>query len=99
MHQQRIEPRRPFMRRISVAWDDADGNPRTQSGVLEDISHSGAGVCVNKPITAGTKVTIRGTHRELAGRVRHCRTEEFKYFVGIQLDAADEEWQSAGGGL
>ena len=87
------------MRRISIAWDDEDGSPRTQSGVLEDISLSGAGVCVNKPIPAGTKVRIRGKHRELAGTVRHCRTEEFQYFVGIQLDVADEEWLSFGGGL
>jgi len=87
------------MCRISVAWEDADGSPKTQAGVLEDRSPNGAGVCVNKPVPVGTKVKIKGRRRELTGVVRHCRTEEFKYFVGIQLDAADSEWDSLGGGL
>jgi hypothetical protein len=74
-----------FMCRVAVNWEDQTG-PKTQTGMLEDRSPSGAGISLRKPIPAGTKVKIQENNRELAGIVRYCRPEEFGYFLGVRLD-------------
>jgi hypothetical protein len=99
MPEARTEPRKPFMCRISVVWEDQTGSPRTQTGLLEDWSTSGVGITVNGPIPVGTSVKIRGRRRELVGSVRHCRREERDYFVGIRLEGVDVAWANFGAGL
>ena len=85
--------------RISVVWEDDAGFRTRQFGLLEDRSLSGVSICVPEPIAIGTKVTIRGRLRELAGIVRYCRPKGAEYFVGIRLDERDLGWASFGAGL
>jgi len=99
IHQARTEPRIAVICRISVVWEDPDGSPKTQPGMLEDRSRSGVGISVKAPIPVGAKVKVGGRHRELIGVVRHCHRHEFNYLVGIQLDEADLSWASLGAGL
>lgn len=87
------------MCRISVFWDDQDGCPTTQYGLLEDRSLSGIGISVPEPIAIGTQVKIKGRLRELAGIVRYCRPKGANYAVGIRLDTKDVGWASIGAGL
>jgi hypothetical protein len=88
--QARAEPRKMFMCRVSVAWEDQDGGAQRQGGMLEDRSRSGAGISINKPIPVGAKVKIVGKRLDLSGTVRYCRREQFKYFVGIQYDRPED---------
>jgi hypothetical protein len=79
-----------FMCRINVAWEDQTRGPQSQAGMLEDRSHSGAGISVNKPIPVGAKVKILGKRLDFSGTVRYCRREQLKYFVGIQGDGSKD---------
>lgn len=88
--QARTEPRKMFMCRITVAWQDQTGDAQSQSGMLEDRSRSGAGISVNKPIPVGARVKILGKRVDLSGTVRYCRKEQLKYLVGIQYDAPQD---------
>jgi PilZ domain len=89
MTQRRLEPRKGFMCRVSVVWEDPSG-PKTESGRLEDRSPTGAGISVLKPIALGTKVRISGPRLKLVGIVRNCRSEGGSYFVGVHFEAGDE---------
>jgi hypothetical protein len=99
MSPRRSEPRKTSISRISVAWEDQDGCPVNQTGLLEDRSRSGVGISVHAPIPVGTKVKIRGRVRELAGIVRHCRLHGEEYLVGLWLDKEDLSWKRFGAGL
>jgi hypothetical protein len=82
----RIEPRQAIMYRVAVAWDDETGTPRSQDGMLEDRSSSGAGIFITRAIPAGTRVKIRQRGEERSGVVRHCRPDNTGYFMGVQFD-------------
>jgi hypothetical protein len=78
------------MCRVAVNWKDQGGDAKTQAGMLEDRSPSGAGISLPKAIPAGTRIKIIENNRELAGTVRYCRPEDSGYFLGVQLDQSNE---------
>ena len=90
MAQARIEPRKSFMCRITVEWEDETGSPQSQPGMLEDRSRSGAGISVYAPIPVGARVKIKGPRVDLSGTVRYCKGKNIRYLVGIKYDAAEK---------
>ena len=86
MQRGRVERRQAIMYRVAVAWEDAEGCLRNQDGRVEDRSRSGAGIFVNKAVSAGTKVQVQEKSGTYNGVVRHCRPDDSGYFIGIQFD-------------
>ena len=84
---------------ITVRYEDEEGLPTMQAGLLEDRSLSGVGISLTYPIAIGSKVKIQGRVRQLDGIVRHCRPKGASYFVGILLDQVDVTWRRFGAGL
>jgi hypothetical protein len=99
MARRRAQPRKTLLTRITTVCDGEEGYPVVQWGLLEDRSLSGVGISVPGAIPVGTKVTIRGRRRELAGIVRYCRLQGAKYLVGVKLDQEDATWDRFGSGL
>jgi len=95
----RREPRKVLLCRISALWNDRYGSSKSLSGLLEDRSRSGIAISLPEPIAIGTKVTIRGRRRELAGTVRYCLFTGAEYSLGVQLDGQDLDWDRFGAGL
>lgn len=88
--QLRTEPKKTFMCRINILWEDETGAPQSQAGMLEDRSLSGAGISVTKPIPVGAKVKVQGRRVDFSGTVRYCRREQFKYLAGILVDVPQD---------
>ena len=86
---------------VEVCWRGAEGKRNKLSGLLEDISPSGACLQLESPIPVGSEVhwsaTIpsrpkrRAAKREFFGRVRYCEYREIGYFVGVEF-AAHSRW-------
>lgn len=99
MSRRRREPRKTLICGITVRYEDEEGLPKTQAGLLEDRSLSGVGISLTYPIAIGSKVKIQGRVHALDGIVRHCRPKGANYFVGIRLDQEDVTWNKFGAGL
>jgi hypothetical protein len=74
------------MCRISLVWEDHAGTPKTQAGLMEDRSLSGAGISVTEAIPVGTRVKFCVNGQELIGAVQYCRLNGFNYQVGVRLE-------------
>jgi hypothetical protein len=90
MAQARSEPRKSFMCRITVEWEDETDGPQSQAGMLEDRSRSGAGISVFAPIPVGARVKVTGPRVDLSGTVRYCKGKNIRYLVGIQYDVVEK---------
>lgn len=90
MPETRREPRKSFMCRITVDWEDEAEGPQSQAGMLEDRSRSGAGISVFEPIPVGARVKITGPRLDLSGTVRYCRSKNLRYLIGIQYDNVEK---------
>ena len=99
MPHRRTGPRKTQICGISALWTDEEGTVTRLAGLVEERSRYGVSICVPEPIEIGTKVKIRGRVRELQGTVRHCRYTAGEYFIGIQLDQEDPNWDRFGAGL
>jgi len=99
MPRRRREPRKTLICGITVRYEDEEGFPKMQAGLLEDRSLSGVGISVTYPIAIGSKVKIQGRVRGLDGIVLYCRPKGANYFVGIRLDHEDLTWNQFGAGL
>ena len=89
MAEVRSEPRKSFMCRIKVEWEDQADGPQSQPGMLEDRSRSGAGISVYAPVPVGARVKVTGPRMELSGTVRYCKRKNVRYLLGIQYDVAE----------
>jgi len=99
MRHTRSEPRKVFLCRITITWESETDGLKSQSGLLEDRSRSGAGVSVDDPIPVGTAVKIRGRKRELSAIVKYCYPKNMRYLVGVRYDEVDEGWATIRAGL
>jgi PilZ domain len=99
MRRTRAEPRKVFLCRITITWESETDGLRSQTGLIEDRSRSGAGVTVDEPIPVGTIVKIRGRRRELAAVVKYCFRKSMRYVVGVEYEQADEAWSVIRAGL
>jgi hypothetical protein len=99
MRHTRTEPRKVILCRITVTWESETEGAKSQSGLMEDRSRSGAGVSVDEPIPVGAAVKIRGRQRELAAVVKYCQRKNMRYLIGVQYEKADEAWADIRSGL
>lgn len=71
---------------VLVQWEDPPGNGCTATGILEDISGTGACVQLEVPVSEGARLSIRPPGVSLRGTVRYCVFREAGYFVGLRFD-------------
>jgi hypothetical protein len=83
--ERRAEFRRSVVCRVEI--EILDQSPSIQQeGLQEDRSPAGAGICVKKPIAAGTRVRVLHQRQSTIGTVQQCRRYENGYFIGILFD-------------
>lgn len=81
----RSEPRLWCSDLVQIWWHDNARWRRKGIGVLEDISHSGACVQLETPISTGCGIRIKHPEWKVEGEVRYCVYREEGYFVGVML--------------
>ncbi len=86
MQERRSEVRMMCADMIDVLWYDEFGKRRRTIGLLEDISHSGACLQLEKPIPPGTEIHWQCPKRPFVARVRYCVFREIGYFVGVEFE-------------
>lgn len=91
MQERRAEPRMLCSDLVGVEWRDNQGKLRKCTANLEDISHSGACIQVERPIPLQTKLRLTHPKGILPGTVRWCVFREIGYFLGIEF-AAGARW-------
>lgn len=62
------------------------GTRRGMTGVLEDISSSGACLQVETAVATGAPMTLVIGRHSFPGTVRYCIFRETGYFIGLQFD-------------
>jgi hypothetical protein len=90
MQEKRSEVRLLCADMVDVSWKDGNRKRRT-TGLLEDISTSGACLQLEGPVPEGTELRWCSDGREFKGSVRYCVYLEIGYFVGIQF-APNSKW-------
>jgi hypothetical protein len=83
--ERRGEPRLWCSDLVQIWWRENSKWKRKGIGVLEDISHSGACVQMEAPLTQGCPVRIKHPEWKVEGEVRYCIYREEGYFVGVLL--------------
>lgn len=88
--ERRSEPRLWCSELVQI-WQKADGRwKRVGTGVLEDISHSGACVQLEGPIAKGTLLRLRTDDWKVEGEVRYCIFRDIGYYAGLKLDESSK---------
>ena len=72
---------------VTVRWRDAAGKMIRTTGLLEDISHSGACLQLEIPVPMAAKLSWDSHKHRFTGQVRYCVYREVGYFVGVELEA------------
>jgi hypothetical protein len=91
MQDRRYENRMLCADMVDVSWKDQAGRKKTATGLLEDISPSGACLQMEAPVPLGTAIQWRTADHEFTGAVRYCVYREIGYFVGVQF-VANSRW-------
>jgi len=91
MQERRTENRMLCADMVEVCWNNQAGRKKTATGLLEDISPSGACLQMEAPVGLGTAIRWSCADREFKGKVRYCVYREIGYFVGVEF-GADSRW-------
>ena len=75
---------------VEVTWKAPSGRKGRATGVLEDISPSGACFQLETPVPVGAKMEWRSPKCEFRGAVRYCVYREIGYFVGVEFSPASK---------
>jgi hypothetical protein len=86
MHERRMEVRMLSSDMVTVWWKDKKGRTQSVTGLLEDISRSGACFQLETPVPLGVEIEWRTPKQKFTGRVRYCVYREIGYFVGLEFD-------------
>ena len=70
---------------VEVHWRDQAGRNYHGTGLLEDISASGACLQVESAIPLGAEIRWEGSGKRFVGEVRYCVYREIGYFVGVEF--------------
>jgi hypothetical protein len=85
MRERRAELRMLCADLVQVYWKDRSGRSRRTVANLEDISHSGVCLQMERPLPQETRVKISHPKGEFEGSVRYCMFREIGYFIGVQF--------------
>jgi hypothetical protein len=81
-----------------VCWIGPRGNPCTETGVLENVSKGGLGLCIHAEVRPepGIEISIWANRVEFKGRVRQCDVRENGHLVGLRLEVPCEKVDGVG---
>lgn len=71
---------------VDVCWKERSGKKRQATGILEDISPSGACLQLETSVPLGVQIGWSSPKQEFTGRVRYCVYREIGYFVGVEFN-------------
>jgi hypothetical protein len=91
MQERRNEGRMLCADMVEVSWKDQAGRKKSATGLLEDISPSGACLQLEMPVRLGIAIRWGTADHEFSGIVRYCVYREIGYFVGVEFPA-DFRW-------
>lgn len=91
MQERRTEARMLCADMVEVTWEEGSGRKRQYTGLLEDISSSGACLQLETAVPLGVEIHWRSPKREFTGVVRYCVFREIGYFIGVEFDP-DSKW-------
>ena len=72
---------------VRLLFKNSTGRQSVCTGMLEDISPSGACLSMDKPMPLGATVEIAYRKGRLQGSVAYCFFREMGYWIGIEFDA------------
>jgi hypothetical protein len=75
---------------VEVCWKDHTGRKRRATGLLEDISPSGACLQLETAVPLGVEIVWESPKQEFTGRVQYCVYREIGYFVGVEFDSTSK---------
>ena len=78
---------------VEVEWQEDTGEVRTCTGLLEDISPSGACLQLDSPLALDKTLVIRYRKGRLEGSVCYCFFKEIGYWVGVRFSSR-KKWSS-----
>jgi hypothetical protein len=85
MQERRTEIRMLCADMVEVTWRDHAAKRHTVTGLLEDISASGACLQLDSAVPLGAEIRWTSGENQFAGRVRYCLYREIGYFVGVEF--------------
>jgi len=91
MQERRSEVRMLCADMVDVCWKDQVGRTRKATGLLEDISTSGACLQMETAVPLEAEIHWESPQQAFIGRVRYCVYREIGYFVGVQF-GPDTKW-------
>jgi hypothetical protein len=86
MQERRTEVRMLCADMVEVWWKDQAGKTRRVTGLLEDISASGACLQLEISVPLEAEIHWESPRQAFVGRVRYCLYREIGYFVGVEFD-------------
>jgi hypothetical protein len=90
MQERRSEVRMLCADMVEVCWKDHTGRKRRATGLLEDISPSGACLQLETAVPLGVEIVWESPKQEFTGRVQYCVYWEIGYFVGVAFDSTSK---------
>jgi len=75
---------------VDVCWEDKKGRVQQVTGLLEDISASGACLQFETPVPLGVEIRWGSPKQQFTGRVQYCVYREIGYFVGVEFDSGSK---------
>jgi hypothetical protein len=91
MQDRRTEVRMLCADMVEVKWDDGAGEKKRATGLLEDISPSGACLQLDAAVPLGTEIRWASSDHEFTGSVRYCVYREIGYFIGVEF-VPESKW-------
>jgi len=76
---------------VDVCWKDPAGRRTSATGLLEDISTSGACLQMEMPVPLGMAIRWQSGEHRFTGSVRYCVFQQIGYFVGVEF-GPDSQW-------
>jgi len=77
---------------VEVCWRDQAGRTRKATGLLEDISASGACLQMETAVPLEAEIHWGSLQQAFTGRVRYCVYREIGYFVGVEFEP-ESRWR------
>ncbi|MBZ5591487.1 MAG: PilZ domain-containing protein [Acidobacteriia bacterium] len=87
MQDRRSETRLMCADMVEVQWKEDSGDARSCTGLLEDISPSGACLQLDSPLPLGKTLEIQYRKVRLQGSVCYCFFRDIGYWIGVQFSA------------
>ena len=94
MQERRSEVRMLCADMLEVCWKDQAGRTQKATGLLEDISASGACLQMETAVPPEAEIHWESPQHAFAGHVRYCVYREIGYFIGVEFEP-ESRWSQA----